>query len=254
MICKECGKEKEWDSFYKRKNGIPRKECKECFKNKVNKNKNKKNINKKYYKKNKEKLIKKSIEWYESNKENNDFLEKRKNFQEKYYISNLEKERKRNREYYKNNKEKEIIRIKTWIKENREKYNRRKREYYNENKEKIKERNKKYYTPQYRMKKRMSQQLRYRLKKRGFIKNGLKSFLEILPYSFNDFIKSIESKFKEGMNWENYGEWHIDHVTPDSWFDYTSPDDDGFKKSWSLENLQPLWALENLIKNNKYRG
>lgn len=60
--------------------------------------------------------------------------------------------------------------------------------------------------------------------------------------------------FQPGMTWENYGKWHIDHKTPDSWFQYNSINDDGFKKSWALENLQPMWAKDNLSKGNKYEG
>ena len=52
------------------------------------------------------------------------------------------------------------------------------------------------------------------------------------------------------MNWGNQGKWHIDHVIPDSWFSYDSDQDDNFKKSWALENLQPLWSNLNSLKNN----
>jgi 5-methylcytosine-specific restriction endonuclease McrA len=56
------------------------------------------------------------------------------------------------------------------------------------------------------------------------------------------------------MTWDNYGEWEIDHVTPDSWFEYNSYDDLDFKKSWALDNLQPLWKNDNLHKGNRFRG
>jgi hypothetical protein len=46
----------------------------------------------------------------------------------------------------------------------------------------------------------------------------------------------------------------IDHITPDSWFEYNSTEDRDFKKSWSLDNLQPLWKAENASKGNKYEG
>jgi hypothetical protein len=53
------------------------------------------------------------------------------------------------------------------------------------------------------------------------------------------------------MSWENYGKWHIDHITPLSSFDIQNYNDENFKKCWSLENLQPLWAEDNLKKSNK---
>lgn len=58
------------------------------------------------------------------------------------------------------------------------------------------------------------------------------------------------------MSWDNYGaEWHIDHITPKSWFKVEGADGvDVFelKLCWSLENLQPMWAGQNLEKNNRY--
>jgi hypothetical protein len=50
------------------------------------------------------------------------------------------------------------------------------------------------------------------------------------------------------MCWENYGEWHIDHIRPISSFDKN----DDPKIINALSNLQPLWALENYIKSNKF--
>ncbi len=49
------------------------------------------------------------------------------------------------------------------------------------------------------------------------------------------------------MNWDNYGEWHIDHIIPIS---KAKTLEDG-KFLSRLENLQPLWALENQVKYNK---
>lgn len=78
--------------------------------------------------------------------------------------------------------------------------------------------------------------------------------IETLGYSIKDLKLSIESKFKDGMTWDNYGLWHIDHVRPESWYSYKSVEDDEFKKCWCIENLQPMWAKENIDKSNKYEG
>jgi 5-methylcytosine-specific restriction endonuclease McrA len=56
------------------------------------------------------------------------------------------------------------------------------------------------------------------------------------------------------MTWDNYGKWHIDHIIPDSHFNYDKIDDEQFKLAWALENLQPLWAAENYRKYNKLIG
>jgi hypothetical protein len=51
------------------------------------------------------------------------------------------------------------------------------------------------------------------------------------------------------MSWANYGEWHIDHKTPLSSFNLQ--DREQFLKAVHYTNLQPLWALDNLRKNDK---
>ena len=61
----------------------------------------------------------------------------------------------------------------------------------------------------------------------------------------------LERQFKDGMNWNNYGKWHVDHKIPVSFFEFSSYNDWEFKYCWSLNNLQPLWAEENLRKWNK---
>ena len=61
------------------------------------------------------------------------------------------------------------------------------------------------------------------------------------------------SKFTEGMTLDNHGiyGWHIDHIIPQSKLLYDSMDHPNFQKCWALENLQPLWAKDNLSKSNK---
>jgi hypothetical protein len=60
----------------------------------------------------------------------------------------------------------------------------------------------------------------------------------------------LESLFKPGMTWENYGEWHVDHIVPISWFPFKKDSSLVFVAShWT--NLQPLWATENLAKGNR---
>jgi hypothetical protein len=59
----------------------------------------------------------------------------------------------------------------------------------------------------------------------------------------------IESKFESGMNWENMGKWHIDHIRPCSSFDLTDPEQQ--RLCFHYSNLQPLWAKDNLSKSDK---
>ena len=61
----------------------------------------------------------------------------------------------------------------------------------------------------------------------------------------------LEKQFKNGMNWENYGNvWHVDHIKPKAKFDFNKEID--FRRCWTLKNLQPMLAGENLMKSDKY--
>ena len=74
-------------------------------------------------------------------------------------------------------------------------------------------------------------------------------------YSLQDLINHIEPLLKNGMTWENYGSiWHVDHITPKSWFKYESIDDPRFKQCWSLSNLQPKLKIDNSRKGNRFTG
>lgn len=77
-----------------------------------------------------------------------------------------------------------------------------------------------------------------------------KNSIRDLPYTTEELIKHLESMFEEGMSWDNYGEWHIDHIKPCSMFDHT--DREQFLECWSLDNLQPLWKIDNLVKGDRY--
>jgi hypothetical protein len=61
----------------------------------------------------------------------------------------------------------------------------------------------------------------------------------------------LESLLEEGMNWDNYGEWHIDHRTPRTWFDCERAEDPAFRACWALTNLQPKWGRLNMKKGNR---
>ena len=75
----------------------------------------------------------------------------------------------------------------------------------------------------------------------------------IVGYTAEELKRHLESRFTSGMSWENYGfyGWHIDHVIPKSHFHYEATSDAQFKACWSLSNLQPLWAKDNLSKHDK---
>jgi hypothetical protein len=65
------------------------------------------------------------------------------------------------------------------------------------------------------------------------------------------FLRSyIEGKFERGMTWENYGEWHVDHIRPCASFDLS--DKEQVLQCFNWRNLQPMWASENISKGSNY--
>lgn len=73
-------------------------------------------------------------------------------------------------------------------------------------------------------------------------------------FTIDEFRERFESLFTKGMTWENMGLWHIDHIKPKASFnqeELSDPTSEDFKKCWALENLQPLWALDNIKKGAK---
>jgi phage protein D len=102
--------------------------------------------------------------------------------------------------------------------------------------------------PKHRADHNFSSQIRQSLRNG---KNG-QSWEALVGYTLNDLVLHLEAQFGEGMTWENYGEWHIDHRTPRTWFDYESVEETAFKECWALSNLQPKWGKENIRKGNRY--
>lgn len=100
---------------------------------------------------------------------------------------------------------------------------------------------------------RILEALRTRI--RYAIKNHCKSqhTKMLVGCEINFLIHRLESQFKPGMTWENYGVygWHIDHIKPCAAFDLS--DTKQQKLCFHYSNLQPLWAKENLQKGFRHR-
>ena len=77
--------------------------------------------------------------------------------------------------------------------------------------------------------------------------------VEYLGCNIEKFREHIELQFKEGMTWENHGEWHIAHKIPIAYKqDGISPTLEEVAKRLHYTNTQPLWASENMLKGNRY--
>lgn len=86
------------------------------------------------------------------------------------------------------------------------------------------------------------------------LRGGQKSkrTMVLLGCSIEEFKIYLESQFTEGMSWENYGEWHVDHKKPCAAFDLTDPDQQLL--CFHHTNMQPLWAFDNLSKGSNFEG
>lgn len=86
--------------------------------------------------------------------------------------------------------------------------------------------------------------------RRCLISKGWAKTFDLVGYSKTDLMNSIECQFKDGMSWDNYGKWHIDHIKPISLFIKEGVKDPSIINA--LSNLQPLWASENISKGSRY--
>lgn len=163
----------------------------------------------------------------------------------------------------KQKREAERSRYASFNEEQRAEHNRRGRE----------QRQKESYREWHRewQKRRELEDVSFRLKRRvsALIRNSLHKqgarFQEVLGYSPNDLRCHLEALFEPWMTWSNWGTytvawddgdistwtWQIDHIVPVDSFQYKDFNDAAFKQCWSLDNLRPLSAKENLLKGSK---
>jgi hypothetical protein len=223
--CSKCKENKNFINFHKHKrtkDGYASR-CKEC--SLVDK--------KNYYEKNKDK-VKKMVKEY---RENN--LDDVKNHVKSYYYRNRESLL----EYKKN-----------YHKENKEYFNELNLKYREKNKKSINESKRKYISNKrktdnlFKLKENISKLINHSLKSKGF-KKKYKSE-EILHCTIQEFKKYIESKFLEGMSWENHGDWHLDHKIPVSW----GKNEIEIYELNHYTNFQPLWKKDNLSKGNRWES
>lgn len=72
---------------------------------------------------------------------------------------------------------------------------------------------------------------------------------ELIGCSTYELKLHLEKQSVDGMTWENYGKWQIDHIIPCCSFNLT--DEKEQRKCFHFSNTQPLWKKDNLIKGGK---
>lgn len=164
---------------------------------------------------------------------NKQHIEARKS---EYYFANIDIEKEKRAKYYQENKEKIKRKTRRYAKNNRGEVNSYFRKYHAHRQKN---------DVQYRLTKSLRSRINHIL--RDKVKTG--SAINDLGCSLEELIKHIESKFQPGMSWDNYGEWHIDHIKPLSSFNLE--DRVQFLEACNYANLQPLWAHDNLKKGAK---
>jgi len=244
-ICTKCGNEKLLDEFSldKRRPNGKGSWCKECcnIPSKKYRQKHKKE-RKEYYlvhkEENKEKEATRQKKWYNEHKEEIKIKGK------KYRNKHKDEMKKQKKKYREDHKEQIAIKVK---------------KYQQEHKEELRKLRNKH------LKKRRKTDLRFKIisNLRGCVRQTIKDSTKTLSTMFligceiDYLLFHLQSQFKEGMSWDNYGrgdnglkEWHIDHRRPCASFDLSKPAEQ--QKCFNYKNLQPLWAKDNLSKGAKW--
>lgn len=73
------------------------------------------------------------------------------------------------------------------------------------------------------------------------------STVKDLGCTIGELIVHLESQFEDGMSWNNYGEWEIDHIVSFSKFDLT--DREQLLEAFNYKNIRPFWPKANKKRN-----
>jgi hypothetical protein len=225
-VCNKCNLEKDICEFGKLKSSRDgyRYFCKKC----------RNNIEKTYEGSN---VSERKKKWRNNNKEKikNHYQETKQiilDYQKKYREENLDKIKERGKKYYNINKKEILDKNKIYRKNTKNIRN-------------IYESKKKKNDPIYSLLCGMRSRLCNYLKMCDVTKRN-KTF-DIVGCSPQFLKEHLETQFTDGMSWDNRSEWHIDHIIPLS----SAKTEDELYKLCHYENLQPLWAEDNLKKSNK---
>jgi len=202
----------------------------------------KKENKRKWYRENKEKWV----DYQEANKE------KIAKYQKEYRKKNKERILKQQKEYRYKNREVRLHDQKEYYQLHKDEKKEYDKKYNQLNKDKIKKQKRRYRRKQYRENLNcrllcvMSTRIRRALN--GTVKKSEKTIV-MVGCSIENLKQHLEEQFKEGMSWDNYGEWQIDHIRPCASFDLSKSSEQ--HQCFNYLNLQPLWRSENANKGAK---
>ncbi len=169
--------------------------------------------------------------------------------------------KEKNKLFYENNRDSKLVYQKEYREKNKEVVDAYKKEYN------------KTYLPEYHKKnkaKRLEYNYRYINERRKTdenfrlaslirsrfhhaLKNGfkMKSVIELVGCTIDEFRMYLESLFYPEMTWQNHGEiWEIDHILPCASFDLTILEEQ--KKCFHYSNHQPLFKTTKIAESFGY--
>jgi hypothetical protein len=215
-------------------------------------------------------------EWKKNN------IEKVADYNQKWYQENRDSSLTKSRDWHQENREKALVSSKNWHQENKERANMASKKWRQENPEKVILSNKEYSQlnsaqintrrrsryqndPVYRNRCIAAAMAGKMLRSQGVSKNG-ESSSDYFPWTpeelWEHLLECMKQPNNEWMNKDNQGPydpetwddndtrtwtWQLDHIIPQSDLPYDSMEHPNFKKSWSLSNLRPLSAKQNII-------
>jgi hypothetical protein len=254
-VCKKCGQVKEETAFpfYDKAKGRRQGACHMCLAVQA----------RQYWDAHKKRLAANRKRWAQENHDR--CLENQrkrrlgddayKEYLHAYYRENKERLTAQNKEYVQQHREQLSEYQQRWREDNRERLLEDKRKWDRENRDRLKpqrrnaERVRWESEPRYRLSKLIAHRMRLSLQEG---KQG-RHWETLVGYTVLDLKAHIESLFLPGMTWDNYGNWHIDHIKPIAAFTFSSSEDAAFQECWALSNLRPLWATDNLKKGAKWK-
>lgn len=186
-------------------------------------------------------------------------------YYKEYYAKNKIKKCLQTQEYKKKNPDKvkswwantrdqNLVRLKKLHIRERDKHLVSYKKYYQENKPAIMKKRieydyyKRHNDIQFRIKKNLAQRVRGALRKYSITRQD--RTIDLIGCSLSKLKQHLESQFKEGMTWQNYGLWEIDHIKPCNRHNLLLREEQLL--CFNYTNLQPLWELDNIRKYDKY--
>lgn len=166
------------------------------------------------------------------------------------YHKDADKHKARSRKYYEEHKEEHAARTKKWRENNTDRANELARNWMRENNDELRERRNK--------RDEENPERKVKNSARAMVSKALKEFsetkqdktIEYIGCSIAEYRSYLEGYFEEGMTWENYGEWHIDHTTPLAYANNVEE----VVELLHYTNTRPMWAAENLSKGSLHNG